>query len=99
MGPAKGYWRVRAVIAKSGIHPRQTARWRAIKRVRSRPARFGTSWQGSHGGRVVTLYASDHADVLKAADVAGLMLLQRELDTGQLAWTWLSPTTNRNRSS
>lgn len=28
---------------------------------------------------------------MAAADVQGYVLLQRELDTGQLAWTWLSP--------
>ena len=39
----------------------------------------------------MTLHASDHMGVMKAADLEGFILLQRELDTGQLAWTWLSP--------
>ena len=37
------------------------------------------------------LHANDDADVMKAADLEGFLLMQRELDTGQLAWTWISP--------
>jgi hypothetical protein len=39
----------------------------------------------------VILHANDDSDVMKAADLNGFILMQRELDTGQRAWTWLSP--------
>jgi hypothetical protein len=44
----------------------------------------------SRGGEVMILHLDDEADVLRAADVVGFTLRQRELDTGQVAWSWIA---------
>ena len=37
------------------------------------------------------LHLDDEADVVRYAELAGFTLMQRELDTGQLAWAWIPP--------
>ena len=37
----------------------------------------------------MVLYASGEIDVLRDAKASGFTLMQRDLDTGQVAWTWL----------
>jgi hypothetical protein len=39
-------------------------------------------------GGPVTLDIRDETDVLRDAEALGFTLVQRELDTGQLAWVW-----------
>ena len=42
------------------------------------------------GGGIVTLDIGAETNVLRDAEALGFTLLQRELDTGQLAWVWLA---------